>query len=298
MPTFGVVKKRVKILEPSKNVDDEENVHEKQPDEADQQENEEETVEKEEIDLTFENPEIEKTNSDVLTSDKDQDIVQQYGGQDLDDNDLQQFESLLFATDSHGNNILHLAALKRSIKLLNLLFYLFIENDRMNLKSLIRRKNLNGESFFQMACNHGCLELAELLLKNRAQLINNYNPINDHDNNLNTPLLSSILHNQHNVARLLIEYGADLKCVNLKKQASVHLSCMIGSYEITEHLIRKGATLNCIDINKMNPLSYACKNGNVELVKMLLDTYESVNIIYYFRYIITYQFARMNQFQF
>ena len=186
--------------------------------------------------------------------------------------ELELFESMLYASDINGDTILHLAATRHSIKTLNLIFYLIVEG-RISFGDLVARRNLNGETFFQIACNKGCLDIVELMLKQRANLGSAvYDPLRDVDNEQNTPLLSAIAHNQYYSTFLLIEHGAALDNENMWKQTAVHLACKIGSYEITELLIKSGAPVHSLDMHNNNALVYACRNGNYELVKYLLDT--------------------------
>lgn len=175
------------------------------------------------------------------------------------------------------NSILHLGASKKSIKTLNLILYLLIDN-RISFINLFRKKNANGETFFQMACNQDCVEVVEIILKHRNALATNYDPLNDHDNNLNTPLLSAIQHNQHRCVSLLLEYGTNSASENQAKQNGMHLSCMIGSYEITESLIKYACPYVTLDCHKMNPLDYACQNGSVEVVRLML-TLDDIHLL-------------------
>ena len=147
------------------------------------------------------------------------------------------FKNMLYQLDSNYNTILHMGAYKKSVRTLNLIFYLIIDS-RVVFEKLYKKKNVNGETFFQLACNHGCIEIVELVLKNKHSLMHNYDPLNDCDNNLNSPLLSAVSANQYRCVCLLLEHGANVNCENHNKQNALHLSCLIGSYEIAEVLIR------------------------------------------------------------
>jgi ankyrin repeat protein len=192
-------------------------------------------------------------------------------------NEFIRFKRLIYSVDSNMNSILHLGANRKSIKTLNLILYLLIDN-RISFLNLFRKKNINGETFFQLACNQDCAEVVEIILKHKSALDINYDPLNDHDNNLNTPLLSAVQHSQFRCVSLLLEYGANSAAENQAKQNGLHLSCMIGSYEITECLIKYACPYVVLDSLKMNPLDYACQNGNVEVVRLLL-TLEDANFL-------------------
>ena len=190
----------------------------------------------------------------------------------IDDNasEFIKFKRMIYKVDSNFNTLLHLGASKKSIKTLNLILYLIIDN-RISFVNLFNKRNINGESFFQLACNQDCVEIVEIVLKHKAALAPSYDPLNDHDNNLNTPLMSAILNNQYRCVSLLLEYGANANTENTSKQNGMHLSCSIGSYEIVEVLLKYGCHHTSLDANKMNPLDYACQNGNVEIVRLLLS---------------------------
>ena len=192
-------------------------------------------------------------------------------------NEFIRFKRLIYKVDSNLNSLLHLGANKKSIKTLNLILYLIIDN-RISFLNLFKKKNIDGETFFQTACNQDCVEVIEIILKHRSALAPNYDPLNDHDNNLNTPLLSAIQRNQYRCVSLLLEYGANANAENQSKQNGLHLSCMIGSYEITECLLKHGCHYLLHDSKKMNPLDYACQNGSVEVVRLLL-TLDDANLL-------------------
>ena len=180
------------------------------------------------------------------------------------------FKSMIYSVDADFNTILHIGARKKSIKTLNFILSLLIEK-RLKFVNIFKKKNSNGESFFQLVCNQGCVEIVERVLKHKSMLAQSYDPLNDYDAHMNTPLMSAILNNQYKCVVLLLEYGADVNAENTSKQNGMHLSCSIGSYEIVEVLLKYGCHHTSVDANKMNPLDYACQNGNVDVVRLLLS---------------------------
>jgi ankyrin repeat protein len=181
-----------------------------------------------------------------------------------------ELDSIIFNTDPSLNTLLHLTCIKKAVKTFRLILKFIIKN-RGNYLSLISQKNYNGETFFQIAANKGCVEILEMFLKEKANLLPNYDPLIELDENLNTPLQSSILNDQHQSVLLLLNNGANVNIENEKKQNSLHLSCSISSYNITECLIRHGCNASTKDKYQMYPFDYACKNGNVEIVKVMLN---------------------------
>ena len=81
--------------------------------------------------------------------------------------------------------------------------------------------------------------------------------------------------NQLKCARLLIQHGANVKWVNRFKQTGIHISCINGSFELTELLVKHGCDYLCLDSLGLNALDYACQSGNQELVRFLISLKES-----------------------
>ena len=191
------------------------------------------------------------------------------------------FESLMYNMDAQFNSILHLGAHKNSVKILHLILDMMLEN-RFLFGDLLRKRNFNGETFFQVACNQDCFEIVDRMLKQKQMfsVTLNYYLLNDYDNNLNTVLFSSILNNRLRCVRLLLAHGANPNALNKYRQNGLHLSCCIGSYESTEVLMKYGCDYFCLDAYKMNSMNYACQSGSQDIVKLLLnlkDTYMLVN---------------------
>ena len=181
-----------------------------------------------------------------------------------------EFSLLLFNVDSNLNTLLHLACKKKSAKIFRLVLSFIIEN-RGPYLNLISQKNSKSESFFQIACNQGCIEIMNSFLNERVNFMPNYDPFIEHDESLNTPLLSSILNEQYQSVLFLLNNGANVNIENENKQNALHLSCITSSYEITECLLRHGCNYLSQDKDKMYPFCYACKNGNEEIVKLMLN---------------------------
>lgn len=58
-----------------------------------------------------------------------------------------------------------------------------------------------------------------------------------------------------NKVKSLIDQGADLESRDLAKNTPLHIACMVGDLEIAKLLIEKGADVNAINDNGFTPLS-------------------------------------------
>ena len=182
----------------------------------------------------------------------------------------EELKELIYATNSQSNTILHLAALKNNFlifkHIIHLIILKVIEPDY-----LFKKKNSNGDTYFQVACKNGSIDIVKLICNTDFE---NYNPIKDIDNNSNTPLMNAIASNQFEIVSYLVSNGyctlADINAENNDRQLPIHLSCKQGSVEISELLLCYGSILNANDNFNNNPLVYACQNGNSNLVEFLL----------------------------
>ncbi|MEI0548706.1 ankyrin repeat domain-containing protein [Brachyspira intermedia] len=87
-----------------------------------------------------------------------------------------------------------------------------------------------------------------------------------------TPLMLSIIYKQDEIAKLLIEKGADLNKKEKESGATpLILSIIYGQYEIAELLIEKGANVNIKDNSGFTALIHAIQREKTDLSKMLIE---------------------------
>jgi len=181
---------------------------------------------------------------------------------------------LVYEANSSLETVLHLAAIKNHILIFRNILHL-IKLKKIEPARLFKKKNLAGETFFQVACKHGSIDIVKLVLNQIKFDNNNYNPIKDLDNNADTPLLKSISSNQYEIVYYLLVNGhctlSDINAENNNKQIALHLSSQQGSVEISDLLLKYGSYLNVYDKFGFNPLVYACGNGNTQLVEYYLN---------------------------
>ncbi|MEI0485900.1 ankyrin repeat domain-containing protein [Brachyspira intermedia] len=93
-----------------------------------------------------------------------------------------------------------------------------------------------------------------------------------------TPLMLSIIYKQDEIAKLLIEKGADLNKKEKESGATpLILSIIYGQYEIAELLIEKGANVNIKDNSGFTALIHAIQREKTDLLKMLIEKKSDVN---------------------
>ncbi|WP_456151161.1 ankyrin repeat domain-containing protein [Brachyspira hyodysenteriae] len=93
-----------------------------------------------------------------------------------------------------------------------------------------------------------------------------------------TPLMLSIIYKQDEIAKLLIEKGADLNKKEKESSATpLILSIIYECYEIAELLIEKGANVNIKDNSGFTALIHAIQREKTDLSKMLIKRKSDVN---------------------
>lgn len=189
-------------------------------------------------------------------------------------------EHLLNQTDVDFNTLLHLAGTKKSTQIAKILLDIIFDNEvhlnriykRYLDVNLLKKRNVRGETFFQVACNNGLSELVLYMLGHFHHLNESmYEPLHDFDHELNTCLMSCILNAQLKCFQILVTHGAQLNAINRRKQTALHLSCRAGFVEAVQTLLLYECEYLCMDDMRMNALDYACESGCVELVRLLMS---------------------------
>jgi ankyrin repeat protein len=117
-------------------------------------------------------------------------------------------------------------------------------------------------------------------MQNVKTLIDGANELlNAQDEDGKTPLHHAVRTGNGEIARYLIERGADINLTDTENESPLHYAASSGNLDMAKLLLEKGATsLNAPtlvkyggSVGKWTPLHYACLKGHPEMVKLLLD---------------------------
>jgi len=87
-----------------------------------------------------------------------------------------------------------------------------------------------------------------------------------------TPLHAAVIHNQENIATVLIQAGAPLDTTDVTTQATpLHLAALYGREAIARLLIQKGANVNATMKFGITPLLVAAQFSQAPIIQLLLE---------------------------
>ena len=116
------------------------------------------------------------------------------------------------------------------------------------------------------------IEVAKLLLESGAE-------VNKADDIGRTPLQVAAFSGHKEVAELLIEHGADPNVNENNGQTPIHVAAMSGHKEVTELLIEHGADPNVVDNHGKTPLHWAARMGRKELTQLFIEYGADPNVV-------------------
>ena len=86
-----------------------------------------------------------------------------------------------------------------------------------------------------------------------------------------TPLHTACVYGNEDVARLLVDLGADVGALSDDLSTPLHLACSYGHDHVAGLLVDRGADLGAKTENGQTPLHVACQEGHDEVAALLLD---------------------------
>ena len=114
------------------------------------------------------------------------------------------------------------------------------------------------------------LDVAKLLIDRGAD-------VNAADSDDETPLSNAARANSLDVAKLLIDRGADVNAADSDGETPLHGAARANSLDVAKLLIDRGAVVNAADSDGETPLSDAARANSLDVAKLLIDRSADVN---------------------
>jgi ankyrin len=136
----------------------------------------------------------------------------------------------------------------------------------------------NEDTPLHSAASYGDLEMVQLLLgyevdvDARTRRDEGWTPL--HDTAWNSSHLQNVVQSSPDVARILLEHGADVNARSNSGSTTMHIAADV---EFARVLLEHGANVGAEDEEGRIPLRGATKKGSVELVRMLLEHAADIN---------------------
>ncbi|KAH9515578.1 hypothetical protein Btru_011435 [Bulinus truncatus] len=84
-----------------------------------------------------------------------------------------------------------------------------------------------------------------------------------------SPLMLAVRKESIEMIQTLVRFGADVNCLNIKKQSALMIACQLGRVEIVKVLVLKGAHLSASDAFSKTAVMYAAEKKNNHIVDYL-----------------------------
>ena len=97
------------------------------------------------------------------------------------------------------------------------------------------------------------------------------------------------------VAKVLIQNGADVNAVDEIKRTPLHTAAQKGLVDVAKVLIQNGADVNAVHNKKISPLHWAASKGHVDVAKVLIQNGADVNAVDKFKKTALHYAARSGQ---
>lgn len=126
----------------------------------------------------------------------------------------------------------------------------------------------------------------EAIVCGKIEVINHYfekpnaNLANTHSRDGFTPLSLAAFFNQMEIAKLLLENGADpnLSATNPSKVNALHSAVAKENYDLCKILLEKGADPDAVQMQNVTALHSAAHRGNLQLVELLIQNGASIEL--------------------
>jgi hypothetical protein len=109
------------------------------------------------------------------------------------------------------------------------------------------------------------------------ELLETYDDVTERDISYGRKALHVARH--VDVAKLLIQNGADVNAVNKYNWTSLHFTTSKGHADVAKLLIQNGADVNAVDKNNCTSLHFTTSKGHVDVAKLLIQNGADVNAV-------------------
>jgi uncharacterized protein len=130
--------------------------------------------------------------------------------------------------------------------------------------SLVNAYSVDGFTPLSLAVFFGHLETVNALLAAGA-----YVNAASRESMKVTPLASAAAANRNDIARVLIEHGADVNAKAAANFSPLHEAAATGNLELARLLLDKGANINAVTEDGKTPFIYAQEHNRAEMIELL-----------------------------
>ncbi|MGD9346298.1 MAG: ankyrin repeat domain-containing protein [Candidatus Aminicenantes bacterium] len=131
-------------------------------------------------------------------------------------------------------------------------------------KSQLEARSSDNFTPLLLASIHGKLEIARFLIEKGAN-------IHAGDNESSTPLHNAAARGHLDIVSLLIDKGSRINQCDGNGMTALHFAASYGHPACAKLLLEKGANVNAREINGRSPLFFNVRQGNTEIFDLLLD---------------------------
>lgn len=105
--------------------------------------------------------------------------------------------------------------------------------------------------------------------------------VNATDDYNNTALHFAVYHHQANIAKLLVQEGADIHALNMYLNTPLYVAAIRNAVDIARCLIREGALKKNAQHHRLSrtPLHHAATHGHLPMVRLLLDAGANIDAL-------------------
>ena len=139
--------------------------------------------------------------------------------------------------------------------------------------------NKNGKSPLNLAVDKGHLNIVEIMLRHGVDGSNITNMRTKNTNHTYHLLHEAADKGYPEVAKLLLENGADVDVRAFYNYTPLFYASKKGHVKVAKVLLENGADSNARQFDQNTPLHYAAINGHLEIAKLLLQNEADVNAI-------------------